>query len=134
VSASGNTEIVAKVTSIEQATNAHAGVMVRESLSAGSKHAFMYLEADGGAGFTYRSTTGGSSGNSSTSGVSVPHWVKLVRSGNTFEGYHSSDGESWTLVDSQTISMASNVYVGLAVTSQDDGELNTTTMEEVRAH
>src|SRR5438128_10301782 len=52
------------------------------------------------------------------------YWLKLVRSGSTFSGYASPDGNTWTQVGSaQTISMAQTVYVGLAVSSNTAGGL-----------
>jgi hypothetical protein len=61
----------------------------------------------------------------------APHWVKLVRSGNTFTAYESGDGTNWTLVGSDTISMASTVYVGLAVTSHSTSASATCTFDSV---
>jgi hypothetical protein len=43
--------------------------------------------------------------------------VKLERIGNVFNAYQSADGMTWTLVGSETIPMATAVYVGLAVVS-----------------
>jgi regulation of enolase protein 1 (concanavalin A-like superfamily) len=65
----------------------------------------------------WRPATGGTSLNATGSASAPPRWVRLVRSGNTITGYESADGSTWTAVTSQTISMASTVYVGLAATS-----------------
>jgi len=111
--------------SIYHAANAGtlAGVMIRETLNANSTYALMALEpvisgTAGGNVISYRTSTGGTAtktvvGNSQ----GVPSWVKLVRSGATFTGYSSPDGTTWTQNFTTTISMASSVYVGLAVTS-----------------
>lgn len=56
-----------------------------------------------------------------------PHWVKLVRSGSTFTGYRSSDGVNWQQIDSVTISMNTDVYVGIAVTNGTTSSLCTAT-------
>lgn len=42
-------------------------------------------------------------------------WLKLIRTGNVFTGYGSSDGSTWTLLGTATIAMPTTVYVGLAV-------------------
>ena len=55
----------------------------------------------------------------------APYWVKIVRSGSTFSAYKSTTGSTWTLVGSQSITMTSTIYVGLAVTSHNDGALAT---------
>jgi len=53
--------------------------------------------------------------------ITAPYWVKLERdiSGN-FRGYYSSDGVNFqSMVLRPTISMGSNVYIGLALTSHN---------------
>lgn len=42
-------------------------------------------------------------------------WFKLIRRGDTFTGYASDDGVTWTKVGSKTIEMAQDIYVGFAV-------------------
>jgi hypothetical protein len=49
----------------------------------------------------------------------VPGWVRLVRRGTSFEALRSSDGLSWTSLGFTQIAMTEQVYVGLAVASQD---------------
>ena len=70
----------------------------------------------------------------SVSGLSAPYWVRLVRSGNTFTSYRSSDGVNWTTVGSVTITMSSNVYIGLLVCSHVNATLNTSTFDNVTAN
>ncbi|HWC15392.1 MAG TPA: hypothetical protein VG498_00155, partial [Terriglobales bacterium] len=61
-----------------------------------------------------------------------PYWVKLVRSGNTFTSYASSDGSHWTqLGANQTVSMTANVYIGLAVNSGSNSSQATATFDNV---
>jgi hypothetical protein len=48
--------------------------------------------------------------------------LRLRRTGDTLEGYKSTDGLTWTLGDTRTIGMASSIWMGLAVAS---GTLNT---------
>jgi hypothetical protein len=57
--------------------------------------------------------------------------VRMVRSGSTFTAYSSTDGAAWTTVGSVSISMASSVTVGLAVTSHADGTLATAVFDNV---
>ncbi len=114
---SGDGTIVARVVSIGgdySDNNTKGGVMIREALTAGSTHAFMGLQKSGITELVYRTSTDGSSSAAAGSSVSAPYWVKLVRSGNSFSSYHSSDGTTWNQVGSTvTISMATNVYIGL---------------------
>jgi hypothetical protein len=56
-----------------------------------------------------------------------------VRSGNTFTAYRSASGaaSTWTSMGSVTVTMGTNVYIGLAVTAHRDGALNTATIDNV---
>ncbi len=128
---SGDGEIVARVNSLQN-TNAwaKAGVMIRESLAANAKHAFTAATAANGMVFQRRSSTAGSSSSTKSSG-STPYWVRLSRSGDTFSSAISSNGTSWTTIGTATISMATQVYVGLAVTSHNDGTLTTAQFTQV---
>ena len=116
----GDTEIIARVTLLLQATHAgaKAGVMIRESLNTGARHASMFATGGNGWTFQYRDVTNGMSFVSADSGGNAPGWVRLVRAGDRLTGYHSTDGKSWSVVGSETIDMSSSVYVGLAVSSR----------------
>jgi hypothetical protein len=108
-----------------------AGVMVRESLTAGSPHAFMLMSAAKGAAFQRRQSTGGLSVGTAGALSAAVRWVKLQRSGNVFSAYESADGTTWTPVGTDTISMGPNVYVGLAVTSHATSASATCTFDAV---
>lgn len=131
-SLSGNGQIIARVYSISNTNSlAKAGVMICETLTADSKHAMMVVTPGNGTAFQRRTSTGGNSDTTAGSNVAAPYWVKLVRSGDTFSGYESSDGSAWALVGSVTISMATNVYIGMAVTSHNNGVLCTAVIDSV---
>jgi len=128
----GDVDIVARVATVENvAAWVKAGVMVRETLTAGSAHAFMIVSAGKGLAFQRRVSTGGLSTNTSGGAGVAPRWVKLQRRGNTITAYHSADGATWTLVGSDTFAMGANVQVGLAVSSHDATRLATVTFDNV---
>ena len=131
--ATNDCTIIARVTSVENTDPwAKAGVMIRANLAAGSAHAMMIMSSGNGAAFQWRSTTGGTSSQSQSSGLSAPYWVKLVRSGSSFRGYVSPDGGAWTQVGTaQTISMTGAVYVGLPVTAHNNTNLCTAGFDNV---
>jgi len=132
--ASGDCSVVARVTGIQKTDGwAKAGVMIRETLTAGSKQASMFLTVSNGVSFQNRATTSGSSASVTTAGPVAPYWVKIVRSGGTIYGYASSNGFTWTPIGSQAITMNSTVYIGLAVTSHNDGVINMATFDNVTA-
>lgn len=130
---STNCTLIARVASLENVNAwSKAGLMIRESLNANSANAFIAVTASNGVTFQYRSTTGGTCANNTTAGLTAPYWIKLVRNGNSFAGYRSTDGTNWTQQGSAaTINMASTAYVGLAVTSHDASTDCTATFDNV---
>jgi regulation of enolase protein 1 (concanavalin A-like superfamily) len=130
--ASGDCSIVARVTSM---TNSHAwakaGVMIRESLDANARNVAVFVTPGNGVSSQYRAATGGTSINTRTTGLTAPHWVRITRTGNTFVTSRSADGVTWTTMHTVTVTMASNVYIGLAVTSNNNTAICTATMDNV---
>ena len=130
---SGDGSITARVVS-QSNTNvwAKAGVMIRETLTAGSTNAFVAVTPGNGVVFQDRPTTGAASATA-TYGPKViaPYWLQLVRAGNTFKAYASPDGTTWTALGQITISMATPAYIGLAVTSHSNGALSTAVFDNV---
>ena len=133
----GAGSIIAKVNSVEQANSwSKAGVMIRDTLAAGSKFAGVYITptdaADGtstnGCRFQARLDTDvaavsdTSVATAEQMAIIAPYWVKIERdiAGN-FRASYSADGSTWRQMswNPQSISMNSNVYIGLAVTSHD---------------
>jgi hypothetical protein len=129
---SGDCEIRARVASLPNThNNAKAGVMIRESLNANSSHAMVNVTPGAGLEFIRRTSTGGASVNTVTTGLAAPYWVRLVRSGNTFTAHRSANGSTWTTIGSQSITMGGSVYVGMPVCSHVDGTLCTATLDNV---
>jgi len=133
-SLNGNGMITARVVS-QTPTDpwAKAGVMIRESLTPSSTYAFVDVTPSHGTAFERRTATGDQSVHTLGPLAAVPYWVRLTRNGNTFSAYASADGTTWTLIGQATISMAANVFVGLAVTSHHAGVLSTATFDHVVA-
>lgn len=124
----GDGTIVARIVT-RGTSSTDAGVMIRETLQAGSAYAAASYNSS--AYMQYRTTTGGSSTYEAVS-AGLPCWLKLVRSGNTFTSYESPDGVNWTQIGSaHTISMATAVYIGLATSSNSNSTLSTTTFDNV---
>jgi regulation of enolase protein 1 (concanavalin A-like superfamily) len=63
--------------------------------------------------------------------VIPPYWLKITRSGNSFTGSTSPDGVSWSVAGTASVAMPSQVYVGLAVVSQNNGVLDIATYDSV---
>ncbi len=130
---SGDGEIKARVTNVQDIGHgAKAGVMIRASLATNAAHAFISLGRSEGIAFERRLNTGWGTALTSGKYFRAPHWVRLVRRGNVFTSYRSSDGKTWQLVGTATIRrMPSNVLIGLAVTSNDNARLCTATLDNV---
>ncbi len=122
----GNGTITAKVESMQNtAAWAKAGLMMRESLDADSKYVIHFISPTSGVALQQRvDTGGGASGVTGLQNVEAPYWIRLVRDGNTFTAFSALDGENWTSLGSTSISMSDPYYVGLAVTSHNDGAIN----------
>ncbi len=131
----GDGTVIARVTGVQNTDPwAKAGVMIRETLTAGSTHAMMVITPGNGASFQWRPTTNGSMNDAVTTGIVAPWYVKLQRSGSNFSAYQSSNGTTWTQVGTtQSITMASSVYVGLCVTAHNNTALCTGTFDNVSA-
>ncbi len=121
----GDGSIAAKVESLDN-TNAmaRAGVMIRQSLDAGSPFACTVMTPSSGVLFGWRGLPNSTCDSNSVAAIRLAQWVKLTRTGNIFTAQYSADGRTWTEIKgtdgkpvATTITMTGNLYVGLAVTS-----------------
>src|SRR5690349_2460995 len=106
--------------------------MIRETLNANSTYAFSFFTTNTGY-FRSRATTGGSMTQQTLgfTSAATPYWIKIARSGNSFTAFVSINGFEWLQIGSaSTVTMGSNVYVGLAVAS-GSGVLETATFDNV---
>ena len=129
----GDGEIVAKVNSVQNTDPwSKAGVMFRSDLTATSAQAMTIVSAGAGTAFQRRNTTGGTSVNTGGPSVAAPYWVRMVRAGNVFTSYVSTDGSTWTQVGSDTVTMGTACYVGLVDCSHNNSAASTDTFTNVR--
>ena len=121
----GDGSIVARVDSITN-TNvwAKGGVMIRETLDPGSRHAMVVVTPGSGVAFQRRLTNNDVSIGTTQAGITAPRWVKLTRAGNLLTAQHSADGVAWVDVvgaagttTSDTVVMGGTIYIGVALTS-----------------
>lgn len=130
----GNVEIVGRVAS-QTNTNSFApsGFMMRASQNiANSAQATIAVTPQNGVVFTSRTEAGALATTTLGASVAAPVYLRLVRSGNSFAGYYSTDSISWTLVGSSEITTFPTVYyTGFAVSSNVIGTLSTATFDRV---
>jgi hypothetical protein len=77
-----------------------------------------------GISFQRRTLSSDVSTGTDAAGLAAPYWVKLTRNGSTFTAQRSVDGVTWVDIavsPAITIPMASDVLIGLAVTSHATG-------------
>ena len=129
----GDIQVTAQVSGLTN-TNvwAKAGVMIRESLTAGSRHASTFATAANGLAYQRRLVTDGVSSHTAGPASATPYWVHIERLGNVVISSTSPNGTTWTEIRRETIAMSAAVYVGLAVTSHNNGVLCTATFTNVQ--
>jgi regulation of enolase protein 1 (concanavalin A-like superfamily) len=116
--ATGDVDIRVNVASLQNVDPAaKAGIMVRESLSGDAPHAFVFVSPGDGIGFLRRTRAGHMSAETAGPSTEAPVWLRLVGQGNLFSAYSSSNGTTWNLIGSDTVSMSDSGYIGLVVTS-----------------
>jgi hypothetical protein len=124
--------IVARVSSLTGSESwTKAGVMMRQTLDAGSAQAMMLVSRGSGLAFQRRTVTGGTSAHTSGGAGTAPVWLKLSRSGPVVTASVSSDGASWRVVGSTSMSFSGAIYVGLAVTSHSTSVVATGVFDSV---
>ena len=132
----GDGTLIARIAKARQTNNAKLGILMSETLAAGSKFSSVVYNYNGvwlNDMMYTRATDGVDAQASSSSITTVPTWLKLVRSGNTFTGYASTNGTTWVTVRSATISMANQIFMGLLDCSSNTADLCTATFDNVSA-
>jgi hypothetical protein len=131
--AGGDCEIIARVATITDTDPwAKAGVMIRESVAPGARNTFIALTAQNGVEYQWRGTNGGENFYVQGPIVTPPYWLRLTRTNNLFKAFHSPNGTAWTQLGANlTMTLASNLTAGLAVTAVNNSQLNTSTFDSV---
>jgi regulation of enolase protein 1 (concanavalin A-like superfamily) len=125
---SGDFDVRARVAGLSASDLwAKAGLMARETLTPGSRFAAaLVTPAMNGASFAYRENTNQTAVATGSFTVSYPNtWVRLRRSGSTFAGYASYDGENWASLGMYYLDLSNLLYVGFAVSSHTTNQAAT---------
>ena len=125
-SLTGDGSIIADFQSMTSTTSlAAAGIMFRNDTTAGAAFAMIAETTAGGLTFEWRSSAGATAQSVSLAAANAP-WIKLLRTGNSFSAYYSTDDTNWSQIGAaQTVTMGSTALVGTAVTAGDNtGQLN----------
>jgi len=145
----GDFDMRAQVTSLTFADlYTKAGLMARETLDEGARHVYFQIFPDnsprnnnnGGYEYQYRDAAKGemkaiypaTSTGEPPFPVAFPEtWLRLVRVGNDFTGYFSSDGIGWRVYAAFELALPQSVLLGMAVTSHNPGALALATDRQV---
>ena len=127
-------EIIARIIAHEFTHEwGRAGVMIRESLEDIAKFANVGVTLMASPVLYRRIKTGERIDVHNWLSRADYNWLKLTRIGNTFTGYKSKDGKNWIeLEENAEISMPDTVFVGLMITSQNDGIIGSAAFDNVR--
>ena len=124
----GNGTLVARLTGMTNtSSNAKAGIMIKQSTTAGSNYLMI---SSGPAGaikvqYNFNGSTGGGT-------YTFPNvWMKLVSLNGKITAYLSSDGATWTSVLSKTLAITSPATIGLFECSHNASALGTATFDNV---
>jgi hypothetical protein len=130
----GDNTIIAQVDS-QTNTNywAKAGIMFRDSTSAGAANICMLENPNNLVELEWRDSDNSYTGSVGQVGATgVPKWLALVKSGTTYTGYYATTTSTpkpsdWVLVGSHTTTVFSglNYLAGLVVTAHDNTMLGT---------
>ncbi len=133
----GDFNATAKI-NYQENTNAwaKAGLMIRNDIrSPGSSPGYVFMVITPGNDFAWQRDSdddGYLDTNTGGGTTTYPAYVRVIKSGTSFSGYYSTDGQSWTLLSTATIGSASATQdVALATTSHSTGVLGNVTYDYI---
>ncbi len=117
--------------------SAKAGLIFRETTTAGSRYSTIHLLRSGSVNFQHKTATNGSTTNTtffsgSAPGVGIPEWIRMVRQGDTFTLSYSNNGTTWTELSSRSNAMSgSTLSVGFVVAPRTGNTTATATFDNI---
>ncbi|MEY2409805.1 MAG: hypothetical protein QOF48_2475 [Verrucomicrobiota bacterium] len=129
---STNCTIIARVVSQQNTSSgATAGVMIRESVANNARRGYMAATPAVGFEFHYRTAVAGTEAKAVLI-PAKPVWVRVQRTGGVLSAFQSADGAAWTQVGANLdLVFGSEVFAGLAVSAQLEGQLATAVIDTV---
>lgn len=127
------TEMTIRVKSIKNTDDyAKVGILFRQNLDPGSAYVFLSLIPYNRIIITQRKKQNIAATNYGISYVqSAPYWLRLYNKGNKYIFYSSPNGTDWTKLDSLTLTLGTNPYVGIAYTPKNNTLLDTAVVDNV---
>ena len=131
---SGNFDVCVRVAELGLSDIfAKAGLMARENLMINARFAaVLATPAMNGTFFEWRDPAGSTANSTGSFPANYPNtWLRLQRVGNTFTGYAGYDGQTWTELGSDTITMSNQVYLGFSVSSHSTNQITTAQFRDI---
>lgn len=130
----GDATISAEITSQQDTDSwAKSGIMLRAGTDPGAAYYAIFATPEGnGTVIQYRTASGGSTTQLSGVTSGAPIWVKVVRTGDSFTAYTSTDGTNWTAYPSSTVTipaLSGAILGGMADTSHSQFTTSTTVFD-----
>lgn len=106
------------------------GLIMRETLDPGSKKAAIKSQL---SNFIFREARAQTNGATQKQHIFRPQhtWLRLVRNGNSFQGYSSTNGVNWQFAFSANIAMANCIHVGVFVEGINNSDTTSGTFDQV---
>ena len=131
-SVTGDAQIVARVTSLQQSHPlAKAVLTFRASLDPTAPNVAVVFQAAGNTAFQHRPKAGANTAVREGGATELPLYLKLARRGNTFTASLSSDGEVWASVGSQDVTLPATAFVGLGACSHAEHAVTSASFDNV---
>ncbi len=129
----GDGEIIAHVTNINPSGQGWAGITMRESEAPGAKKVELLVNLGNIIRRAIRTTTNGFAYPGQFYRPQAT-WLKIVRSGNLFVGYASSNGVTWQNVLVVNIPMSPCIQAGLFVTNYSGNTIVSASFDNVEVN
>ncbi len=129
---SGDAEIVVRIKSFKgDASLARAGLTIRQSLAADSRHATIAVNGKNSVESLYRAQDGKTVTTHSGAPFAPGTYLRIRKSDDKISLGHSANLKDWTTLNQIQIDFGPTYLIGLVIGSQADGKLSTATLELV---
>ncbi|RNI39028.1 T9SS C-terminal target domain-containing protein [Hanamia caeni] len=127
------TELTIKINSIKNTDPfAKCGIMFRQNLDPGSAFVMVSLVPSGYIFIKQRTAQNiGVTDFGNWANEGAPCWIRVYNKGNKYVFSYSLNGADWTKLDSLTLALGTNPYVGIAYTTKNNSVLDTAVVENV---
>ena len=127
------TELTIRIDSLPDKTfDSKCGIMFRKNLDPGSPNLLLGLTPQGVIYFNQRTSQNGTSqGIAPFAYHPAPYWLRIYNKGNQYISSYSPNGTDWTIMDTVTMTLGPNAYVGIAFSRNDNTGTDTAYVDNV---